>query len=120
MKALVIRTAFILTIPLDIALFQVSVSSFAYAKDVNQSNTSACESIPPARPTGGASSTRLQTMQQCYKRFQQSTPTGATNQTTIGIPRQVDGSKTGDCVIPPARPAGGAIMERLQALQRCN
>ncbi|GAA6620382.1 hypothetical protein [Scytonema sp. NUACC26] len=61
MKALIILTAFILTIPLGIALFQVSVSSFAYAKEVNQSNTLACESIPPARPTGGASSTRLQT-----------------------------------------------------------
>jgi hypothetical protein len=104
MKILVIRTASILAIPLGIALLHLSFSA-AYA-NADTSKTGACENIPPARPTGGASLARLQALQECYKGL----PQGTVQQS----------SKTEACAnISPAQPTGGATSARLQALQRC-
>ncbi|WP_337884473.1 hypothetical protein [Fischerella thermalis] len=107
MKTLVIRTASILAIPLGIALLQVSLGSAVYA-NADTSKTGACENIPPARPTGGATLARLQALQECYKGLPQGTVTVEQS------------SSTRTCAnIYPARPTGGATSARLQALQRC-
>ncbi|RAM50013.1 MAG: hypothetical protein C6Y22_19685 [Hapalosiphonaceae cyanobacterium JJU2] len=106
MKTLVIRTTSILTIPLGIALLQVSLGSAVYA-NADILKTGACENIPLARPTGGASLARLQALQECYK----------------GLPQDTvqQSSSTGICAnIPLAEPTGGATSARLQALQQCN
>ncbi|MDM9384572.1 hypothetical protein QUB80_28290 [Chlorogloeopsis sp. ULAP01] len=105
MKTLIIRTASILVIPLGMILLQISLGSAAYA-NADTSKTGACENIPPARPTGGASLVRLLALQECYKTLPQSTVQQS--------------SSTGACGnIPPARPTGGATLTRLLALQQC-
>ncbi|MBD2605776.1 hypothetical protein H6G81_14925 [Scytonema hofmannii FACHB-248] len=97
MKTLFISGAFILAI--------ASLGSTAFAQE-NRSNTSICNSIPPARPTGGATAVRLQALEQCYKGLPQGT---------------IQSSITGVCAfVPPARPTGGATVARLEALQRCD
>ncbi|PMB10721.1 hypothetical protein CEN49_03420 [Fischerella thermalis CCMEE 5273] len=105
MKILIIRTTFILAIPLGMVLLQIPLSSAVYA-NADTSKTGACENILPARPTGGASLARLLALQKCYK----------------GLPKTTvqQFSSTGVCAnIPPARPTGGASLARLLALQQC-
>lgn len=64
-----------------------------------------CQSIPPARPSGGATRQRLQAMQQCNPRIRQ-----------LAVK-----STTGMCqFVALAEPTGGATRQRLQAMQRCN
>lgn len=113
MKTIIIRSASIFAIPFGLAVLSNAFSSSVYAQSQEFTNTntqqqssfsnSACNSIPPARPTGGATSTRLQVLQQCYKK----TPRG-TIQSAAGV-----------CDLPPARPTGGATLRRLEALQEC-
>ncbi len=109
MKTLIIGTAFILAMSTTSNAY-ASFDSAAYGK-ADGLNTGACQSIPPARPSGGATMQRIQAMQRC----------------NIGVrqfPKQsntVDGLNTGACQsIPSARPSGGATMQRIQAMQRCN
>ena len=61
MKTLVIGTTFILAVG--------SFGAAAYG-NMNGVNTEICQSIPPARPTGGATRERLEAMQHCKKEFQ--------------------------------------------------
>ncbi|BDA73969.1 hypothetical protein CAL7716_081350 [Calothrix sp. PCC 7716] len=113
MKTIIIRSVSIFAIPFGLAVLSNAFSSSVYAQSQEFPNTntqqqnsfsnSACNSVPPARPTGGATSTRLQVLQQCYK----NTPRG-TIQSTAGV-----------CDLPPARPTGGATLRRLEALQEC-
>ncbi|RUT01575.1 hypothetical protein DSM106972_066720 [Dulcicalothrix desertica PCC 7102] len=114
MKTIIIRSASIFTIPLGLALFNAVFSTAVYAQSQELPNTStqqqssfsrsACDSVPPAQPTGGATSLRLQVLQQCYK----NTPRGAIQ------------SAAGGCELPAARPTGGATVTRMQMLQECN
>ncbi|NMF61670.1 hypothetical protein DP113_33245 (plasmid) [Brasilonema octagenarum UFV-E1] len=120
MKTLIIRATSILAIPLGIALLHTSSGSTAYGS-VSESTVKACESIPPARPTGGATAARLQVLQQCNNRLQQSTPTTeSTGQPTTEKSQNMNKSNTRGCAIPPARPTGGGTTERLQAIQQCS
>ena len=64
MKTLFISGAFLLAI--------ASLGSTAFAQE-NRSNTSICNSIPPARPTGGATVVRLEALQRCDKELSQTT-----------------------------------------------
>lgn len=96
MKALAISTAFILAAG--------SFGSAAYA-NVNRANAKVCQSILPARPSGGATRQRLQAMQQCNPEVRQ-------------LPVK---SNTAICqFVPLAEPTAGATRQRLQAIQRCN
>ncbi|BAZ18196.1 hypothetical protein NIES4071_100810 (plasmid) [Calothrix sp. NIES-4071] len=107
MKKLIYATAFTLT------MFNAAFSTVVYAQSQespntniqqqSSSNSSVCNSVPSARPTGGATSTRLQVLQQCYK----NTPRG-----TIQSAAEV-------CDLPPARPTGGATVTRLQVFEEC-
>ncbi len=76
MKKIIIRSASIFAIPLGLVLSNTTFSPAVYAQSQelpntntqkNSSNNSVCDSVPPARPTGGATSIRLQVLQQCYK-----------------------------------------------------
>ncbi len=97
MKALLISAAFILT--------TVSFGSTAYANVNNGGTQKFCQSIPPARPSGGATRQRLQTMQRCNPRVRQ-----------LAVK-----SNTEICqFVALAEPTGGATRQRLQAMQRCN
>ena len=64
MKMFIIGTASFLALPVGIALLNVSLGSTAYGQQ-SASNKQVCESLPPARPTGGATLQRLEAMQQC-------------------------------------------------------
>lgn len=57
MKTFIIGTAFILAI--------TSFGSAAYGKSMDGSNKGVCQSIPPARPTGGGTRERIETIKQC-------------------------------------------------------
>lgn len=113
MKTIIIRSVSIFAIPFGLTMLSAAFIPGAYAQSQEFPNTntqqqsnfssSACNSVPPARPTGGATSTRLQVLQQCYK----NTPKGTIQ------------SATGVCDLPPARPTGGATVTRLQVLQEC-
>lgn len=111
MKTIIIRSVSIFAIPFGLTMLSAAFIPGAYAQSQELPNTqqqssfssSACNSVPPARPTGGATSTRLQVLQQCYK----NTPKGTIQ------------SATGVCDLPPARPTGGATVTRLQVLQEC-
>ncbi len=93
------------SIPAAYANENIGTSNVSHL-NADTSKTGACENIPPARPTGGASLARLQALQECYKGL----PQGKVQQF----------SRTGACAnIPPAEPTGGATSARLQALQRC-
>ncbi|MCW5318574.1 hypothetical protein GTQ43_34190 [Nostoc sp. KVJ3] len=59
MKMFIIGTASFLALPVGIALLNVSLGSTAYGQQ-SASNKQVCESIPPARPTGGATLQRLE------------------------------------------------------------
>lgn len=106
MKALVISTAFILMMP-TVSFANASFSSAADG-NVDGSNTKVCQSIPTARPTGGATRARLQVLQLCN--------------TGVRVQQFTKKFNTGGACqsIPPARPTVGATRERLEALQRCN
>lgn len=90
MKIIVISTtAFILAI--------ASFGSTAHA-DVNGFRTKVCQSIPLARPSGGATRERLQAIQRCNK----------------GVRKFNKNSNTKvHQFIPPAEPTGGATRERI-------
>lgn len=100
MKKLIYAAAFTLVI--------ASIVPSAWAKSPNDAKvshfgSSVCDSIPSARPTGGATSIRLQVLQQCYKNTPPST-----------IQSVIEG-----CELSPARPTGGATLARLKILQEC-
>jgi|GEM_PF-5644201 len=99
MKKLIYATVFTLVI--------ASTVPSAWARSPNDaishSRSSVCDSVPSARPTGGATSIRLQVLQQCYK----------------NTPPSTIQSAVGGCELTPARPTGGATLARLQILQEC-
>ena len=111
MKMFIIRTASFLALPVGIALLNVSLGSTAYGQQ-SASNKQVCESIPPARPTGGATLQRMQALQECYKNIPQ-------NPIQSSVREDSAQSNTGGCQIPLARPTGGATMLRLEAMQQC-
>ncbi len=43
----------------------------------------ACQSIPPARPTGGASMVRMEALQECYKAVEKEFPAVSTSAHTL-------------------------------------
>lgn len=101
MKALVISTVLILMIP-TVSFANPSLGSTAY-ENVSKSNKKLCQSIPTAKPTGGATRQRLQALQHCNKKVQQ-------------FSRE---SNTGEAYQSPiAEPSGGATRQRLQGRQR--
>ena len=113
MKTLVVRGTSIFVIPLGLALFSAIFNAAVYAQSQelpnsntqqSDSNSIVCNSIPAAKPTGGATSIRLKVLQQCYK----NTPRGTIQSATVS------------CELPPARPTGGATLTRLQILQECD
>jgi hypothetical protein len=61
MKRFVIGTVFVLAIP-AIGFTNTFFGSAAYAENSNRSNKGACQSIPPARPTGGGTRERIAAM----------------------------------------------------------
>lgn len=113
MKTLIIRTASILAIPLGIALLDASLASTAYGQQDALRRKQVCESIPPARPTGGATLKRMQALQECYKQISQDTTQSSVKEGSTQF-------NTGGCQIPPARPTGGATLTRLEAMQQCH
>ena len=64
MKRFVIGTVFVLAIP-AIGFTNTFFGSAAYAENSNRSNKGACQSIPPARPTGGGTRERIAAMKKC-------------------------------------------------------
>jgi len=133
MKGFIIGTALTLTIPLGMALLDSSFSSAAYAQ-VDQDNVTVC-SIPPTAPTGGGTTERMQAIQRCkpvqsMEQQKLSSPPMAQPNPSSLIPSSilqnqalngnVNRSYTGGCQIPSPEPTGGAYMERMQAIQRCN
>lgn len=111
MKTLIIRTASLLAIPLSIALLNVSLGSTAYGQQ-DASKKQACESIPAARPSGGATLERMRALQECYKNLPQSPIQSSVRKDSVQ-------SNTGGCQISPARPTGGATVLRLERTQQC-
>ncbi|GJD19972.1 hypothetical protein RIVM261_049280 [Rivularia sp. IAM M-261] len=112
MNRLIIRGASILAVSLGIAFTNASFNSTASAQQQelpntstssNRSNTNICNSVPPARPTGGATLTRILVLQECYKNIAKGTIQSA----------------TGVCDLPQAKPTGGATSTRMQVLQEC-
>lgn len=101
MKMFIIRTASFLALPVGIALLNVSLGSTAYGQQ-SASNKQVCESIPPTRPTGGATLQRMQALQECYKNLPQRSIQSSVKEDS----RQ---SNTGCCQITPTRPTGGRL-----------
>ncbi|BDA76173.1 hypothetical protein CAL7716_103390 (plasmid) [Calothrix sp. PCC 7716] len=81
MKTIIIRSVSIFAISFGLTMFSAAFIPGAYAQSQEFPNTntqqqsnfssSACNSVPPARPTGAATLRRLEALQECYRKMLQ-------------------------------------------------